>query len=315
MRYRIIFCLVAVVLLVGTVSADTLILYIDDDAQDGSISETSDADFFTLRNDAGHVVLINGGASTIAPRILATTTANEYSQLDRSAFIFNTSRLDDTAIINSAVLSLYGGSRAQGLGTPILMFTTFNPASNTTLAIGDYDSFTNTIVSTNYTYASWTASAYNNITISDLSTIDKTGFLRIMGRTQWDVYNTTSGLTWLSSSSSRFVFADTYTTGTDNDPFITITYTSGATPPAASFTLSKNFIRIPDSVTATDTSTNTPTSWAWSWGDGTANSTTQNPTHQYLKRGKWDIILTATNAGGSGTTGTTSVKVVGYENN
>jgi PKD repeat protein len=90
---------------------------------------------------------------------------------------------------------------------------------------------------------------------------------------------------------------------------------NAAAAPVASFTLNRNPTRIPNSITATDTSTNTPTSWEWSWGDGTANSTTQNPSHQYLKRGKWDIVLTATNAGGSGTTGTTSVKVVGYENN
>jgi PKD repeat protein len=85
--------------------------------------------------------------------------------------------------------------------------------------------------------------------------------------------------------------------------------------PTASFTTSRNFIRIPNSITVTDTSTKTPTSWEWSWGDGSVNSTTQNPTHQYLKRGKFDIYLTATNAGGSGSTANpTSVKVVGYEN-
>jgi PKD repeat protein len=101
------------------------------------------------------------------------------------------------------------------------------------------------------------------------------------------------------------------------EPFLTVNVTSGGgTPsaPVASFTVNRNPTRIPNSITATDTSTNTPTSWEWSWGDGTANSTTQNPSHQYLKRGKWDIVLTATNAGGSGTTGATSVKVVGYEN-
>jgi len=95
------------------------------------------------------------------------------------------------------------------------------------------------------------------------------------------------------------------------EPFLTLAPPSA---PVASFTLNRNPTRIPNSITATDTSTNTPTSWEWSWGDGTANSTTQNPSHQYLKRGKWDIVLTATNAGGSGTTGATSVKVVGYEN-
>jgi len=90
---------------------------------------------------------------------------------------------------------------------------------------------------------------------------------------------------------------------------------AAVSPPVASFTVDKTTIRFPNIITCTDTSTNTPTSWEWSWGDGTSNSTTQNPSHQYTKRGKWDIYLTATNAGGSGSTATaTSVKVVGYEN-
>lgn len=93
-----------------------------------------------------------------------------------------------------------------------------------------------------------------------------------------------------------------------------LTTTLGSSP-VASFTINRNPVRIPQSITVTDTSTNTPTSWQWAWGDGTANSTTQNPTHTYTKRGKFDIYLTATNAGGSGTTATaTSVRVIGYEN-
>jgi hypothetical protein len=99
------------------------------------------------------------------------------------------------------------------------------------------------------------------------------------------------------------------------EPFLTLVVTGGGpSKPVASFTTDKSMIRIPNIITCTDTSTNTPTSWEWSWGDGTANSTTQNPTHQYKQRGKWNIILTATNAGGSGTSGATSVRIVGYDN-
>ena len=100
------------------------------------------------------------------------------------------------------------------------------------------------------------------------------------------------------------------------EPFLTLAVAGGggASAPVASFTVNKNMVRIPNNITVTDTTTNTPTSWAWSWGDGSANSTTQNPTHQYLKRGQWSIILTATNAGGSGTSSATNVKVIGYEN-
>jgi PKD repeat protein len=89
----------------------------------------------------------------------------------------------------------------------------------------------------------------------------------------------------------------------------------GVSSPVASFTVNRNMARIPQSITVTDTSTNTPTSWQWSWGDGTSNSTSQNPTHLYTKRGRFEIYLTATNAGGSGTTATaTIVRVIGYEN-
>jgi PKD repeat protein len=86
-----------------------------------------------------------------------------------------------------------------------------------------------------------------------------------------------------------------------------------ATTPVTSFTIDHTLLRIPQAVVVNDTSNNTPTSWNWSWGDGTANGTTNNATHEYTKRGKWNIILTATNAGGSNTSAAVAVRVVGYE--
>lgn len=88
---------------------------------------------------------------------------------------------------------------------------------------------------------------------------------------------------------------------------------SAATLPVVQYTIDKTFVRFPKTITVNDTSLNTPTSWEWYWGDGTANTTTQNATHQYTKRGAWNVILTATNAAGSNTTTATKVKVFGYE--
>jgi PKD repeat protein len=48
----------------------------------------------------------------------------------------------------------------------------------------------------------------------------------------------------------------------------------------------------------TDQSQNTPTSWDWNFGDGSANATTQHPSHTYSKAGSYDVTLTATNAYG-----------------
>jgi PKD repeat protein len=102
---------------------------------------------------------------------------------------------------------------------------------------------------------------------------------------------------------------------TDSDSWkVNASYVGSGAVPVASFTVNKNTIRIPNSVTVTDTSTNTPTSWEWSWGDGTANSTTQNPTHQYTKRGIYTINMEASNAFGKGVATAQTVRVVGYEN-
>jgi PKD repeat protein len=75
--------------------------------------------------------------------------------------------------------------------------------------------------------------------------------------------------------------------------------------PVASFTKNNTGSNIPFGTAFTDSSTNTPTSWSWNFGDGTANSTEQNPTHQYTTAGTHIVILTAINAGGSHSTSQT----------
>ena len=53
-------------------------------------------------------------------------------------------------------------------------------------------------------------------------------------------------------------------------------------------------------ISFTDLSTNDPTSWFWDFGDG-GTSTEENPSHNYLSNGSFNVCLTATNAIGSGT--------------
>jgi PKD repeat protein len=96
------------------------------------------------------------------------------------------------------------------------------------------------------------------------------------------------------------------------EPFLTHSPGEAGDPPVASFTINKNYIRIPDIVICTDTSTESPGEWLWDFGDGTT-STDQNPIHQYTKRGAWNIILTATNDAGSDESDATTVRVIGYE--
>jgi PKD repeat protein len=71
-------------------------------------------------------------------------------------------------------------------------------------------------------------------------------------------------------------------------------------PPTADFAMSVVSGTAPLSVSFTDTSTDSPTSWAWDFkNDGTATSTSQNPTYIYTTAGNYVVKFTATNAYGS----------------
>jgi PKD repeat protein len=71
--------------------------------------------------------------------------------------------------------------------------------------------------------------------------------------------------------------------------------------PVADFVGTPTSGRAPFTVRFTDRSTNNPTSWAWAFGDG-GTSGLQNPPHEYANTGFFSVTLTATNAGGSGST-------------
>ncbi len=73
-------------------------------------------------------------------------------------------------------------------------------------------------------------------------------------------------------------------------------------PPVAQFTANSTTITKGESVSFTDQSTNTPTSWSWAFTGGTPiTSTAQNPTVTYNTPGTYQVVLTATNAGGNNT--------------
>jgi tripartite motif-containing protein 71 len=81
-----------------------------------------------------------------------------------------------------------------------------------------------------------------------------------------------------------------------------IAYIKVTTPvkPVAAFTASPTSGNASLKVQFTDKSTGSPTSWKWDFGDGTT-STTHNPLHTYIKKGKLTVTLTVKNAAGSST--------------
>jgi hypothetical protein len=303
--------------LVSVASADTLIVY---PTKDGTVSQAvanSNNTYAAIRGAAGNAV--DSSTSPSDAPVLATsqkTIANNFSIMRRSVFSFNTSDIPDTATITGATLYVSFSQKTNGEGSPTYGITGGVLGSNTSLAAGDYDGFTDVAYSD--TYNAYSGMVANNVSwvfnAAGLANVSKTSYTIIYLRDNWDFPNKAFGGTWSSWQTTAVYAYYVETAGTGQDPRLEITY-STATAPVSSFTCTKNFLRIPNSVTCTDSSTNTPTSWSWNMGDGSAAKTTQNVTYQYTKRGKWGITLNATNTAGSNVTpSATNVKVVGYEN-
>ena len=93
-------CLLLLLLMVGTVGADTLIYQIAATSSDGYVAETTDSSWQTMRDAAGDTFITIAGTTYDLIRLLATTTPNEYSENRRGVFLFNTTSIPDDAIID-----------------------------------------------------------------------------------------------------------------------------------------------------------------------------------------------------------------------
>ena len=104
-------------------------------------------------------------------------------------------------------------------------------------------------------------------------------------------------------------FDEGYYNDSESTKVIKVLKTPVAKTPVAVFAASPRSGTKPLKVQFTDQSTNNPTSWKWNFGDGTT-STTHNPLHTYIKKGKLTVKLTVKNAAGSSTKTMTNCIIV-----
>jgi PKD repeat protein len=97
--------------------------------------------------------------------------------------------------------------------------------------------------------------------------------------------------------------------GFNVSPQVTWVNVTDEITPLTMFTKNYGVIIFPRPIQFNDTSLNTPTAWNWSFGDG-LYSDLQNPAHQYVKRGRWTVLLNASNAAGYNTN-TSTVWILG----
>ena len=312
MRYRVlIFGLFIACLLIGTASADTLIDLQPINWATILCNPAGNATFSDLRNCGGTSIASDPLGDQYATWLVSLVYEDQFDYLQKFGISYNGSIIGESSTIISAKQSFYSRNSYEALGANYMAITKANPADPTTFVAGDYDSFEDTYFSG--VFQDMGAGFTLNISLNNdgIAAINKTGIYSFFFRYRWDIDNNYNG-TWVSDTASRWRL------GLYNTPplnfYMEIEYTpaAGGDPPVASFTTSKTFVRIPQSITFTDTSTETPDEWLWDFGDGTT-STDQNPVHKYTKRGKWNVTLNATNDDGSDTSDITTVRVVGYE--
>ena len=152
--------------------------------------------------------------------------ANSYT-VARIYLPFDTSALNDATTINSATLVVNqvdtAGEGTRGVG---LIQTT--QASNTSLAVGDFDALTVNSPTEGATRVTCDSTGDKTWTLnaSGLSWIVKTGYTKLGLRMDKDIDNSTP----TARNYSRFSFAEA--TGTADDPVLSIDHTDPVSGPA-----------------------------------------------------------------------------------
>ena len=186
-----------------------------------------------VRDGVGTSVAIPIGGQRIVG--IYSPSSNNFGELWRSIFTFDTSPLTTDATISATVFSLSGYAKTDGLAiTPDVNVYGSTPASNNDLVAGDYTQVGTTAYSDSViAYADWSTTGYNDFTFNStgLSNVSKTGITRLGARNaNYDVANSAPTTNNADATSG----VNGYYDQADNDPKLVVTYTvpaAGTTGP------------------------------------------------------------------------------------
>lgn len=190
----------------------------------GSVNES----WATIRSSAGNTVN-DSGTDASAPYVLSTSTSNQWGNLRRNIYGFDTSNVTSGFSVTAGTFSPH----ASGIDNTIAVnycAVQAASASNTALATGDYANNTGlSLVSDSILAGSGLSAGYIDFTLntSGLSYVNKTGVTK-MG-CQFNEDRTNSSPTWASAVDSGFSNGDfAEMAGTASDPKLTLTYVVAA---------------------------------------------------------------------------------------
>lgn len=196
---------------------------------DGWVSRLGvNEDFATIRAGVGSGGTDDAGADAFL-FLRGSSTTNQFDQLRRLIFLFDTSAIGPGMAISAATLSLWGIGKAAGLGETALAIVSANPNANTGLVDADY----NTLGSTTFgsvTYPNFihTNSGYTDISLNaaGLAAIAPQGITKLGARLEWDRAGTFSGV-WVAGDPTYFqVDLAENASGQTRAPKLTVTYSA-----------------------------------------------------------------------------------------
>jgi len=177
-----------------------------------------------IRDGAGTDVRDDYTDTTLV-KIKADSVNDQWEMICRGIFLFDTSILPDDSYISDGFLRLTGTGKGQTSDwSPAIGIFSANPASNTGLVAGDFDSLGTTVLTNYISYANFDVGSkgnYFNFNSDGLSAINTTGISKFGARTDYDALNITP--TWEESKSSVFTIYYSEEPG-GADPSIRVTF-------------------------------------------------------------------------------------------
>lgn len=186
---------------------------------DGNHNNADGTSFASCRN-ASSSSSVNDSGTTL--RVMNQYNGGQYN-IGRITILFDTSVVSSAS---SATLSVYGaGSNLAGGGQNARLVSS-NPASNTSLAAGDYDQYgTTALCDTDLSFSTFGTTGYSSYALNATGLSAITGITKLGIRADRDILDT--GQPGTGASNADVYSADQ--TGTANDPKLEVTYTAVAT--------------------------------------------------------------------------------------
>lgn len=183
----------------------------------------------TIRGGAGTNTQQN--AESGAAILFASSTSNQYANMRRGVFPFDTSAIPDGDTITSATFSIVVSSAStSALGTFDTCLVAATPASNTSLSASDYTQTGSTELATRKSWASIVkdSTTYTDFALnaSGLANLSKTGYSVFGVRSSWDLDNSTTGLSWSSGAGTSLTVFWADEIGTTKDPKLVVEHSA-----------------------------------------------------------------------------------------